>query len=236
MLFVIDERPSEEGALGSGEMLGGLASDTDKCSYKERTRGVLEEGEGGSERGGGLTGTPPSSQGPPVVPAKGGPKHFEASILLAPKAPKQNFGFRPQTLEGEEGGGVPPLLLRFTAVLIHHWGWGRLGPKSWCTKMARQDKTRQKILFCPAMVPLVWGGGGGGADPPPAVGLSPARPRRSHESSTPASAPIVVMTVTSVVLVHRARPDFPNGKFRFVPRWSLWSWGGGGGAGPPPAV
>ena len=26
-----------------------------------------------------------------------------------------------------------------------------------------------------------------------------------------------------------ARSDFPNGKFRFFPRWSLWSCGGGGG-------
>ena len=26
-----------------------------------------------------------------------------------------------------------------------------------------------------------------------------------------------------------AQSDFPNGKFRFFPRWSLWSWGGGGG-------
>ena len=34
------------------------------------------------------------------VPAK------EAQILLAPKAPKQNFGCLPQTLEGE--GGAPP--------------------------------------------------------------------------------------------------------------------------------
>ena len=32
------------------------------------------------------------------------------------------------------------------------------------------------------------------------------------------------------------RQDFPNGKFRFFPRWSLWSGGGGGGYPPPPAV
>ena len=30
-----------------------------------------------------------------------------ASMLLAPKAPKQNFGCQPPTLEGEEGGGGP---------------------------------------------------------------------------------------------------------------------------------
>ena len=28
-----------------------------------------------------------------------------------------------------------------------------------------------------------------------------------------------------------ARPDFPDGKFRFFPRWSLWSGGGSGGGG-----
>ena len=31
-----------------------------------------------------------------------------------------------------------------------------------------------------------------------------------------------------------ARQDFPNGKFRFFPRWSLWSGGGGGSRGDPP--
>ena len=40
----------------------------------------------------------------PYVPAKGGQKIFKASILLAPKAPKQNFGCQPQTLEGDGMG------------------------------------------------------------------------------------------------------------------------------------
>ena len=46
-----------------------------------------------------------------MVPAEGRPKIL---ILLAPKAPKQNFGCQPQTLEGDEvgggvqGGGAPP--------------------------------------------------------------------------------------------------------------------------------
>ena len=31
-----------------------------------------------------------------------------------------------------------------------------------------------------------------------------------------------------VCVPKRARPDFPNCKFRFFPRWSLWSGGGGG--------
>ena len=33
-----------------------------------------------------------------------------------------------------------------------------------------------------------------------------------------------------------AQPDFPNGKFRFFPRWSLWSGAGGGYPPPPPTV
>ena len=37
-----------------------------------------------------------------MAPAKGGPKIFEAEILLAPK----NYGGQPPTLEGEGGGGL----------------------------------------------------------------------------------------------------------------------------------
>ena len=33
-----------------------------------------------------------------------------------------------------------------------------------------------------------------------------------------------------------ARPDFPNGKFRFFPKWSLWSGGGGSRGGVPPPM
>ena len=71
---------------------------------------------GGSEGGGGgVWLEPPSSQGPPM-PRRGQAENIEASILLAPKAPKQNVGCQSQTLEGEEGegrgvqggGGGPP--------------------------------------------------------------------------------------------------------------------------------
>ena len=42
-------------------------------------------------------------------------------------------------------------------------GLGGLGPKSLCTKMARQDFPNGKfIVFLPTMVTLVWGGGGPG--------------------------------------------------------------------------
>ena len=43
-----------------------------------------------------------------------------------------------------------------------------------------------------------------------------------------------------VCVPEMARQDFPNGKFRFFPRWLLWSGGGGGwsmgGTPPPPMV
>ena len=65
--------------------------------------------------GGGFGWGPPPPRVLPMVPAK----TFEASILLAQKAPKQNFGCQPQTLEGEERGGGVPLFLRCAAVLIH---------------------------------------------------------------------------------------------------------------------
>ena len=74
-------------------------------------------------------------------PPKAGQKFLEAEILLAPKAPKQNFGCQPQTLEGEEGGGgVPPLLLRCTAVLTHRWRGG--GVQLETAKNAMQKKCK----------------------------------------------------------------------------------------------
>ena len=79
-------------------------------------------GEGGDW---GLAGTPllPES---PYGTRRRGAEHFEASILLAPKAPKQNFGCQPQTLEAEEwGGGGLGKGVRCTAVLIHPWKAGQ---------------------------------------------------------------------------------------------------------------
>ena len=88
-----------------------------------RRGGGPEEG-GGGLKGGALAGTPPPPRIPLWSPPKAGRK-LGAQILLAPKAPKQNLGCQPQTLEVEEGGpggGYPPLLLRRTAVLIHPSG------------------------------------------------------------------------------------------------------------------
>ena len=62
---------------------------------------------GGLKRGGGgegvLAGTP-LLPGSPYGPCRRRAKKIEALILLAPKAPKQNFGCQPQTLEEAEGG------------------------------------------------------------------------------------------------------------------------------------
>ena len=73
----------------------------------------------GMYKSGGWLG-PPLLPGSPYGPRQRRAETFEASILLAPKAPKQNFGCQPQTLEGEGGGGGLPLLLRCTAGLTHH--------------------------------------------------------------------------------------------------------------------
>ena len=78
------------------------------------------EGRGGGGGGRGVwLGPPPPPRVLVLIPAQ----NFETSILLAPNAPKQNFGCQPKPGGGGRGGGgVHPLLLRCTAVL--HWGGG----------------------------------------------------------------------------------------------------------------
>ena len=104
-------------------------------------KGVAGGGGGrGGLKGGGAWQGHLSSEGPPMVP-------------LAPKVTKQNFGCQPQTLEGGGEGGVPPLLLRCTAVLIHP-----------CTALT-PTRTTMSLLFSPpvtclrAWVRLERGGG-----------------------------------------------------------------------------
>ena len=72
-------------------------------------------GGGGSEGGkrGGV-GWDPLLPGSPCGPRRRRAKLFEAEILLAPKAPKQNFGCQPQTFEGEEEGGRTQVTERST--------------------------------------------------------------------------------------------------------------------------
>ena len=119
------------------------------------------KGMGGGGSKGGVWLGPPLLPGSPCGPRRRRAKHFEASILLAPKALKQNFGCQPQTLEGEGGGGLggpgeggtPPLLLRRMAVLTHHWGGGGVQRRAACSPI--QHRTLQR--------PAPGGGGGHGA-------------------------------------------------------------------------
>ena len=72
--------------------------------------------------GGGLAG-PPLLPGSPYGPRRRRAEHFEAYILLAPKAPNGSLKhWKGRRGGGGSRGGVPPLLLRCTAALIHRWG------------------------------------------------------------------------------------------------------------------
>ena len=71
---------------------------------------------------------PPSSQGPPMFPAEGGPKILKLKPSWHQRRRSKNLAVSLKHWKGRRGGGVsrgvhpPPLLLRCTAVLIHHWG------------------------------------------------------------------------------------------------------------------
>ena len=87
-------------------------------------RGRLEGG------GGGLARTPPSSQGPPMVPAKGGPKNLKLKSTWHRRRRRKILAVSLKHWKGRGGGvqgGVPPPLLRCTAVLIHHCPQPRAG-------------------------------------------------------------------------------------------------------------
>ena len=67
---------------------------------------------------------PPSSQGPPMVPAEGGRKIFQSSNPLGTEGTEAKFWRSASNIErggeGGPGGGVNPPPLRCTAVPIHH--------------------------------------------------------------------------------------------------------------------
>ena len=112
-----------------------------------------EGGRGLKGRGGGFGWDPPSSWGPSMVPVKGGPKILKLNSSWHRRHLSKILA---QTLEGEEGGGpggVPPLLLRCAAVLIHPWeegpgccccffggGWG------WGTQKFVYQKRPEEVL------------------------------------------------------------------------------------------
>ena len=96
--------------------------------HPDRQPGSIRRGAGGGyERGraggggGGVWLGPPSSYGPPMVPAEGR-EIFSSLKPLGAEGAEAKVWLSAQTLEEEEGGGGPggtPLLLRRTAVLIH---------------------------------------------------------------------------------------------------------------------
>ena len=88
-------------------------------------RDVLEEGGGGLKRGGGVWLGPPSSWGPLWPPLKAGQKNLSLNPFGAKGAEAKNLAVSLKHWKrrrGGEGGpgGLPPILLRCEAVLIHH--------------------------------------------------------------------------------------------------------------------
>ena len=80
-----------------------------------------------------------------MVLTKGGPKNFEAEILLAPKAPKQNFGLSP--------------LLPFP----FHWLVVPTEPPDFPDSLLRVESTRRRATALAIGQGLCgWGGGGAG--------------------------------------------------------------------------
>ena len=93
------------------------------------------EGGRGCSRRGGLKGGgggwlgPASSLGPPMVPAEGGLKTLKLKSSWHRRRRSTIWLSASNIGRGGGGRGVPPLLLRCTALLIHHWGggWGVQG-------------------------------------------------------------------------------------------------------------
>ena len=93
--------------------------------------GVYCKGGGGLKGEGGLAGDPPSSQGPPVVPAEGGPNILKPQSSWHRRRRSKILAVSLKHWKGRRGGGgagsrggVPPLLLRCTAALTHPGGRG----------------------------------------------------------------------------------------------------------------
>ena len=90
-------------------------------------QGCIRRGVGGGSEGGwkGFALGPPSSQGPPVVPAEGGPNilKLQSSWHRRRRSKMLAVSLKHWKGNGEEGRrGPPPPLLRCTAVLMHMTG------------------------------------------------------------------------------------------------------------------
>ena len=88
----------------------------------------------------------PSSLGPPMLPAKGRPKCFELKSSWRQRRRSKILAVSLKHWNGS--GGVPPLLLRCTAVLIHPGG---LEPKRLCTKNGPNRYFPLQIALFPTM-------------------------------------------------------------------------------------
>ena len=78
--------------------------------------------------GGGVGWDPPSSKGPPKVPAEGGPKILKCKSSWNRKRRSKNLGCQPQTLKGEErGGGGGRVLLNGGGGVQGGWVGGAVG-------------------------------------------------------------------------------------------------------------
>ena len=99
---------------------------------------IREEGGGGGGRlkggRGGLAGDPPSSQGPPMAPAEGGPNILKLQSSWHRRRRSKTLAVSLKHWKRTRGGGVmgggtpPPLLLRCPGVPIHHRLLGVLPP------------------------------------------------------------------------------------------------------------
>ena len=207
--------------------------------------------------GGGLWLGAPLLPGSPCGPRRRGAENFEASIFLAPKAPKQNFGCEPQTLEGEEGGeGGGWHKASVSDCLPLALGWGGVTPPP--PAVYGRSKTSppapppppirwlssRRMRCAPAALPAPGGWGLGHIDMPRSCagvalrGMDEAPPDLHGPSATGIGA------LRSGSAVHQGAPDRPPTSHSPPPPPAEFalrgggSSGGGGGCGgtpPPPA-
>ena len=185
-------------------------------------RCVGREGKGVRE-GGGLA-------GPPLLPPTPAPKVPEFFVRLNPLAPKARKKILPQTVEGEEGGGLRGggLLLWLSAVLIHPWPWG---PK-WsdgCPPAAagsRISACLPSLLLSPPPGPHLPPSLPPSLPQSPPPTLPPSLPQSPHPPSLPPSIPPPPPSLPPSLSPLPPVPHPPSS------RACLGQGDGGGGPGP----